>query len=33
MNEVELLQALACYGCKFKDDCADEYADFEHGHA
>lgn len=33
MNEEELLQALACYGCEFKDDCVEECEDFEHGHA
>ena len=29
MNEEELLQALACYGCEFKGDCEE---DFQHGH-
>lgn len=29
MNKEELLQALACFGCKYKDDC--ESVGFAHG--
>lgn len=29
MNKEELLQALSCFGCEYKEDC--EYIGFAHG--
>lgn len=32
IEKEDLLQNLACFGCEYKEDCEDEFENFEHGH-